>query len=224
MSLGLPGTPSTVPSESGDPKQHLFTCSTASGRPCEGEEGFLQTYSGDCRQNQSPRESPSSRPAALHRSELESPEPALGPTHPSPRPIELPFKHILIQLRPEPDRPGGAGAGAGSRVVPSGGLKYCRIVPFTQFCSCPRTPGPQQPRCGPRPPVTRGQPVCRDILRAACAIKRAVNLLFPTRPPVCFPCGKIVTARSLPCQPASVSRSGHSTLTLLCSGHHRPSP
>lgn len=114
VSLGLPGTPSTVPSESGDPKQHLFTCSTASGRPCEGEEGFLQTYSGDCRQNQSPRESPSSRPAALHRSELESPELALGPTHPSHRPIELPFKHILIQRRPEPDRPGGAGPGPGA--------------------------------------------------------------------------------------------------------------
>lgn len=95
-------------------------------------------------------------------------------------------------MHPDPAPPGASrawrgGAGAESRVVPSGGLRYrhnCAVLPILLLPTHAwglSVRGPQAPRGSQGLPVTRDRPACRDLLSAACAIKPAVTLLRPTR-------------------------------------------
>lgn len=136
-------------------------------------------------------------------------------------------------MHPDPAPPGASrawrgGAGAESRVVPSGGLRYrhnCAVLPILLLPTHAwglSVRGPQPPRGGPGLPVTRDRPACRDLLSAACAIKPAVTLLRPTRPPVCCHCGRRGGQPAVSAAPAS--GSGRSALTLPRRCHHRPTP
>lgn len=130
-------------------------------------------------------------------------------------------------MHPDPAPPGASrawrgGAGAESRVVPSGGLRYrhnCAVLPILLLPTHAwglSVRGPQAPRGSQGLPVTRDRPACRDLLSAACAIKPAVTLLRPTRPPVCCHCGRRSAAGSRPSQPRRAPARG--------ARHSRPTP